>query len=73
MHRYTLRMKVATNELTDRSRGGLLVVAADKLFFFQWCFTITSTETVWLIRDWGRMGQGVRAQAHLPVHTAPEL
>ena len=33
------------------------------------CFT--STETTWLIRDGERMGQGVRAQAHLPVYTAP--
>ena len=27
----------------------------------------------WLIRDGGRMGWGARAQAHLPVPTAPEL
>ena len=41
------------------------------VFCFSWCFT--STETVRFIRDGGRMGQGMRAQAHLPVHTAPEL
>ena len=36
------------------------------------CFT--STETVRFIRDGERMGQGMpRAQAHLPVTTAPEL
>ena len=38
-----------------------------------WCFT--STETTRLMggggEDW--MGQGMRGQAHLPVHTAPEL
>ena len=32
-----------------------------------------STETVGLIRDGGRMGKEMRAPAHLPVHTAPEL
>ena len=26
---------------------------------------------VWLIRDGGRLGWEMRAQAHLPVHTAP--
>ena len=43
-----------------------------------WCFT--STETIRLIRDGrgrggegGEMGEGMRAQAHRPVHTAPEL
>ena len=38
-----------------------------------WCFT--ATETVRLIRDRRRMRWGVRlrAQAHFPVHTAPEL
>ena len=44
------------------------------LFFFLllWCFT--STETVWLVRDGGRMeGEKMRAQAHLPVHNASEL
>ena len=40
-------------------------------FFLSRCFT--STETVRLIGDGGRMGYGMRAQAHLPVHTAPEL
>ena len=40
-------------------------------FLLSWCFT--STETVGLIRDGGRVGQGMRAQAHLLVHTAPEL
>ena len=32
-----------------------------------------STETIRLIMDGGRMGQRMRAQAHLPVHTAPVL
>ena len=56
MHRYTLQKKVVTNEVTGCSRCGLPVVAADKLFFFQWCFTSTET-IIWLIRDgvggWG--------------------
>ena len=29
--------------------------------------------TVGLIGDGGRMGQGKRTQAHLPVHTTPEI
>ena len=40
-------------------------------FLLSLCFT--STETVRLIADWGRMGWGIRARAYLPVHTAPEL
>ena len=35
-----------------------------------WC--VTYTETVGLIRDRERMGQEMRAQAHLPVHTADD-
>ena len=35
------------------------------------CFT--STETVWPIRDGRRKGWGMRALAHIPIHTAPEL
>ena len=34
---------------------------------------LTSTETVGFIRDGERMGEGVRARTHLPVHVAPEL
>ena len=33
-----------------------------------WC--VTYTETVGLIRDGERMGQEMRANAHLPVHTS---
>ena len=41
------------------------------LFFLpSWCFT--STETVLFTRDGGRMGQGMKAQAPFPLHTAPE-
>ena len=36
------------------------------------CF-MSMTETVWFIRDRGRVGWGVRAQVHLPIHTAPGL
>ena len=40
--------------------------------YFCLLLCITSTETIRLIRDGTRMGQGtLRAQAHLPVHTAP--
>ena len=40
-------------------------------FFLSWCFT--STETAWLVKDGRKMGKAMRAQAHLPLHTAPEL
>ena len=36
-----------------------------------WCFT--STETIGLVRDGGRLGKAMRAQAHPPLHTAPNL
>ena len=35
------------------------------------CFT--ATKNVWLIRDWGRVRERLRAQAIFPVHTAPRL
>ena len=37
------------------------------------CVCFTSTKTVWLIRDGGRLGEGIRAQAHLLLHIASEV
>ena len=46
-------------------------VTPDLLLLLSWCFT--STETVRVIRDWGKSGIGKEFPGHLPVHTAPEL
>ena len=54
-----------------KSGRGCLCVTCLFALLLSRCFT--STEIVWLIRDGGRVGSGTRTQAHLPVHTAPEL
>ena len=52
------------------------LIASNLLFSFLMLFVHRNCISVWLTWDGWRiigMGQEMRAQAHLPVHTAPEL